>query len=64
MNQIEFIPLIEPATKKDKESEIIPSETRFNNPKAWDTYQKREIEKNYLNMEPINIDFSTFLLKT
>jgi hypothetical protein len=54
MNQIEFIPLIEPATKKDKESEIIPSETRFNNPKAWDTYQKREIEKNYLNFpEPI-----------
>lgn len=27
MNRIEFIPLIEPATKKDKESEITPSGT-------------------------------------
>jgi hypothetical protein len=54
MNPIEFIPLIEPATKKDKESEIIPSGSRFSNPKEWESYQKREIEKNYLNFpEPI-----------
>lgn len=54
MNQIEFIPLIEPATKKDKESEIIPSGTHFSNTKEWDKYQKKEIEKNYLNFpEPI-----------
>ena len=54
MNQIEFIPLIEPATKKDKESEIIPSEIRFSNPNALDIYQKRVIEKNYLNFpDPI-----------
>lgn len=49
MNKIEFIPLIEPATKKDKESEIIPSGTSFTNTQEWDIYQKREIEKNYLN---------------
>ena len=41
MNQIEFIPLIEPATKKDKESEIIPSGTHLSNPKEWDIYHKR-----------------------
>lgn len=54
MNQIEFIPLIEPATKKDKESEIIPSGTYLSNSKEWDIYQKREINKNYSNFpEPI-----------
>ncbi len=54
MNQIEFIPLIEPATKKDKESEIIPSGTHMSNITEWDKYQKREIEKNYINFpEPI-----------
>ena len=54
MNQIEFIPLIEPPTKKDKESEIIPSGTRLTNPKEWDIYHKREIQKNYINFpEPI-----------
>jgi len=54
MNQIEFIPLIEPATKKDKESEIIPSGTHLSNTKEWDIYHKREIDKNYLNFpEPI-----------
>ena len=49
MNHIEFIPLIEPATKKDRESEIIPSGTPLTNANEWDTYQKRELGKNYLN---------------
>jgi hypothetical protein len=49
MNHIEFIPLIEPATKKDKESEIIPSGTPLTNASEWDKYQKRELGKNYLN---------------
>lgn len=49
MNAIEFIPLIEPATKKDKESEIIPSGTPLTNSIEWDIYQKRELEKNYSN---------------
>ena len=54
MNQIEFIPLIEPATKKDTESEIITSEIWSSNPNALDIYQKRVIEKNYLNfLDPI-----------
>ena len=54
MNQIEFIPLIEPAIKKDKESEIIPSGTYLSNTIEWDKYQKLEIEKNYINFpEPI-----------
>ena len=54
MNQIEFIPLIEPAIKKDKESEIIPSGTHLSNTIEWDKYQKLEIEKNYINFpEPI-----------
>ena len=54
MNQIEFIPLIEPATKKDTESEIITSEIWSSNPNALDIYQKRVIEKNYLNFpDPI-----------
>ena len=47
MNQIEFIPLIEPATKKDKESEIIPSGTHLTNTREWDIYQNRELGKNY-----------------
>lgn len=55
MNQIEFIPLIEPATKKDKESEMVPSGTPLTNTSEWDIYQKRAIEKNYLNFpEPIS----------
>ncbi len=49
MNQIEFIPLIEPATKKDKESDIIPSGTSLTNSNEWEKYHKREIEKNYKN---------------
>ena len=54
MNRIEFIPLIEPATKKDKESEIIPSGTHLTNTIEWDIYQKRELGKNYINFpEPI-----------
>lgn len=54
MDQIEFIPLIEPPTRKDKESEIIPSGTYLSNTKEWDIYQKKEIDKNYLNFpEPI-----------
>jgi hypothetical protein len=47
MNKIEFIPLIEPATKKDTESEIIPSGTSVNNTIEWDLYHKRELDKNY-----------------
>jgi hypothetical protein len=55
MNSIEFIPLIEPATKKDAESEIIPSGTSLTNSTEWDTYQKQELKKNYLNFpEPIS----------
>lgn len=55
MNQIEFIPLIEPATKKDQESEITPSGSPLTNSSEWDIYQKREIEKNYLNFpKPIS----------
>ena len=55
MKRIEFIPLIEPATKKDKESEITPSGTFFNNAIEWDIYQKRELRKNYMNFpEPIS----------
>lgn len=54
MNRIEFIPLIEPATKKDKESEIIPSGTHLTNTIEWDIYQKRELGKNYINFpQPI-----------
>ena len=54
MNQIEFIPLIEPATKKEKKSEIIPSATHLRNTIEWDIFQKREVEKNYINFpEPI-----------
>ena len=54
MSKIEFIPLIEPATIKDKNSENIPSGTRLNNAKEWDIYQKCEIEKSYINFpEPI-----------
>ncbi len=55
MNKIEFIPLIEPATKKDAESVIIPGGTFINNSIEWDVYQKKEIDKNYLNFpEPIS----------
>src|SRR5688572_15275232 len=55
MNQIEFIPLIEPATKKDKESEVIPSGTPLTNPNEWDIYQKQELGKNYSNFpDPIS----------
>jgi hypothetical protein len=54
MNRIEFIPLIEPATKKDKESEIIPIGTHLTNTIEWDIYQKRELGKNYINFpQPI-----------
>ncbi len=49
MNKIEFIPLIEPATKKDKESESVPSGSSLNNLAEWDNYHKREINKNYSN---------------
>lgn len=52
--KIEFIPLIVPATRKDKESVCIPSGTHLNNTKGWDIYQKKEIDKNYLSFpEPI-----------
>ena len=54
MNQIEFIPLIEPATKTDQESEIYPGGNSLINSIEWDIYQKRKIEKTYLNFpEPI-----------
>jgi hypothetical protein len=55
MNQIEFIPLIEPATKKDAESEIIPSGTPMTNSNEWDKYQKQELKKNYSNFpDPVS----------
>jgi hypothetical protein len=55
MNQIEFIPLIEPATKKDEEGEIIPSGTPLTNSTEWDTYQKQKLKKNYSNFpDPIS----------
>ena len=54
MDQIEFIPLIEPSTKKDKDSENIPSGTCLSNTKEWDLYQKREMDKNFKNFpQPI-----------
>lgn len=54
MNQIEIIPLIEPATEKDTKSEIIPRITHLSNTIERDIYQKQEIEKNYINFpEPI-----------
>ncbi len=55
MNKIEFIPLIEPGTKKDEGSKIIPSGTSINNSIEWDIYQKKELNKNYLNFpDPIS----------
>lgn len=49
MSRIEFIPLIEPPTLKDEESQIVPNGTRLTNAGDWDTYQKRELAKNYVN---------------
>ncbi len=55
MNEIEFIPLIELATKKDAESEIVPTGYSLSNSAEWDTFQKKELKKNYLNIpEPIS----------
>lgn len=55
MSRIEFIPLIEPPTLKDKESQIVPNGTRLTNAGDWDKYQKRELAKNYVNFpEPIS----------
>lgn len=63
MNQIEFIPLIEPATKKDKESQIIPGGNPFNNTSEWDVYQKRELGKSYSNFpDPISKGFYQYKL--
>ena len=54
MNEIKFIPLIEPPTLKDENSELKPEGLPFTNQKEWDIYQKKEIEKNYSNFpEPI-----------
>ena len=49
MNHIEFIPLIEFATKKDEASKIVPIGTSLNNSMEWDLYQQEELKKNYLN---------------
>ncbi len=55
MNQVQFIPLIEPPTKKDQVSGITPNGSPLTNSSEWDIYQKREIEKKYLNFpEPIS----------
>ena len=54
MNEIKFIPLIEPPTLKYENSELKPEGFPFTNQKEWDIYQKKEIEKNYSNFpEPI-----------
>lgn len=55
MNQIEFIVIIEPSTKKDEESEIIQNGNYVSNSQEWeDIYQKKKIEKNYVSFpEPI-----------
>jgi len=54
MNEIRFIPLIEPPTVKGNDSEIKPGGSPFTNEKEWDIYQKKEIEKNYQNFpDPI-----------
>ena len=46
MNEIRFIPLVEPPTLKNKDSKIKPEGYPFNNEKEWDVYQKQEIDKN------------------
>lgn len=63
MDQIEFIPLIEPATKKGKESDTILSGTSLSNADDWYNYRKSEIEKNYTNFpEPIRKDVYQYKL--
>jgi hypothetical protein len=55
MNRIEFIPLIERATKKDADSEKTPHGNSHTNSIEWNQYQKRELDKNYSNiLEPIS----------
>ena len=54
MQKIEFIPVIEPPTKKDLENEVIPEGTSLTNSKEWNSYQKRKIEENYVSFpDPI-----------
>lgn len=54
MNEIKFIALIEPPTKKDKPTEDSNSDFPFANDAEYDCYQKRLIAKNYKNFpEPI-----------
>ena len=54
MYEIRFIPLIEPPTLKDNDSELKPDGYPFNNKLEWDIFQKKEIEKNYKNFpQPI-----------
>jgi len=50
MNEIKFIPLVELATKKDKESKIVPEGTPLNNTRKWDLYHQSELSKNYKNI--------------
>lgn len=47
---IEFIPLIELATKKHDGSKKAPSGSSLTNSSEWDLYQEMEIKKNYLNI--------------
>jgi hypothetical protein len=55
MNRIEFIPLIELATKKDAGSEKTPDGNSLTNPNEWNKYQVQELNKNYLKIpEPIS----------
>lgn len=54
IEKIEFIPLIELPTIKDKESQKIPEGTGLTNSKEWDKYQLQQIKKNYNEvLEPI-----------
>ncbi|WP_262885874.1 hypothetical protein [Sphingobacterium endophyticum] len=41
MNEIRFIPLIEPPTLKDKGSELTPDGSPFNNEIEWVIYQNK-----------------------
>ena len=48
---IEFIPVLELPTKKDKESEKHPKGTSLTNTKEWDSYQEIELCKNYKDVK-------------
>lgn len=52
---IEFIPVLELPTKKDKESEKHPKGTSLTNTKDWNNYQETELSKNYQDIgKPIS----------